>query len=362
MSSDETTPLIPQRLETDADAPADQALTVNLSDDNSLTGNATIARGDGPPKLHSVPEDEETSAMHKLGTLAVIILPFAAILIAIVLLWERAVDATDLLLLLGMHIIAGLGITVGFHRLLTHRSFETKGWVRGLLTAAGSLAIEGRPSDWVADHRRHHAYADEEGDPHSPYVGHEDGGFWSSIKGAWHAHIGWLLEEGQSSAKRFCPDLLKDRIVMRIDKQFPWFILLALVIPGVLGFVLTGGSWWGALTGAFWGGAVRIFITHHVTWSVNSICHMFGRRPFETTDKSTNNWLLAIPTLGEAWHHNHHTFPTSAFHGLRRWQKAMDPSGWVVWTLEKTGLAWNVKRVSPKQMAAKLRTPGGAGS
>ena len=144
---------------------------------------------------------------------------------------------------------------------------------------------------------------------------------------------------------------------MAVDRQFPWFILLALVIPGALGFVLTGGSWWGALTGAFWGGAVRIFITHHVTWSVNSICHMFGRRPFQSKDMSTNNWVLALPTLGEAWHHNHHTFPTSAFHGLKRWQKAMDPSGWVVWGLEKTGLAWNVKRVSDAQMAAKLKRP-----
>ncbi|MGB0872141.1 MAG: acyl-CoA desaturase [Solirubrobacterales bacterium] len=312
---------------------------------------ASLARDD-------IPELEPTSRAHHIGTLSVIILPFIAFLTAVALLWETtAVGLTDIGLLIAMHVVAGLGITVGFHRMLTHRSFETKPWLRGLLTAAGSLAIEGRPTHWVADHRRHHAYADEEGDPHSPHVGFDDHGpgFWNALRGAWHAHIGWLLEDGQTPASRFAPDLLKDRVVMSIDRQFPWFIVLALAIPAVLGFVLTGGSWWGAVTGAFWGGAVRIFITHHVTWSVNSICHMFGRRPFETKDKSTNNWLLAIPTLGEAWHHNHHAFPTSAFHGLRRWQKAMDPSGWVIWTLEKTGLAWHVKRISNAQLSAKTR-------
>ncbi|MGK2878780.1 MAG: acyl-CoA desaturase [Solirubrobacterales bacterium] len=326
-----------------------------VREDHSLTGDASELRS-VPRRDGANPEIEPTSGLHKVGTLSVIILPLIAFLTAIILLWEsKAVGAVDLSLLLFMHAVAGLGITVGFHRLFTHRSFEAKPWVRGMFAAFGSLAIEGRPTDWVADHRRHHAHSDEEGDPHSPHAGFEGGGFWNAVKGAWHAHIGWLLKEGQSSVSRFAPDLLKDRVVMAVDRQFPWFILLALVIPGALGFVLTGGSWWGALTGMFWGGAVRIFVTHHVTWSVNSICHMFGRRPFKSGDLSTNNWVLALPTLGEAWHHNHHAFPTSAFHGLKRWQKAMDPSGWVVWGLEKTGLAWNVKRVSEAQMAAKLK-------
>jgi stearoyl-CoA desaturase (delta-9 desaturase) len=329
-----------------------------VNEDHSLQGDAEVVREESPRP--EIPEVEPTSTAHMIGTLAVVVLPFLAFLVAIGLLWEtEAVGFVDIGLLVAMHVVAGIGITVGFHRLLTHRSFETKPWVRGVFTAFGSLAIEGRPTDWVADHRRHHAYADEEGDPHSPHVGHEGPGFKNAVGGAWHAHIGWLFKEGQSAAARFCPDLLKDRTVMAIDRQFPWFILLALVIPGALGFVLTGGSWWGALTGMFWGGAVRIFITHHVTWSVNSICHMFGRRPFASSDMSTNNWVLALPTLGEAWHHNHHAFPTSAFHGLKRWQKAMDPSGWVVWSLEKTGLAWNVKRVSEAQMAAKMKLPAG---
>jgi stearoyl-CoA desaturase (delta-9 desaturase) len=329
-----------------------------VREDHSLTGDASDMRAE-PRAAGLLPELEGTSRAHMVGTLLVVTLPFIAFLIAIVLLWEtRAVGAVDIGLLVLMHIVAGLGITVGFHRMLTHRSFETKPWVRGIFTAAGSLAIEGRPVHWVADHRRHHAFSDEAGDPHSPHVddkGEDYEGFWGAVRGAWHAHIGWFFAEGQTPATRFAPDLLKDRVVMRIDRQFGWFVVLALVIPGVLGLLLTGGSWWGALTGMFWGGAVRIFITHHVTWSVNSICHMFGRRPFESGDLSTNNWLLAIPTFGEAWHHNHHAFPTSAFHGLRRWQKALDPSGWVVWSLEKTGLAWNVRRVSDAQMAAKLK-------
>lgn len=325
------------------------------TEDHSLTGDASEARST-PRSAVGLIELEQTSRAHMIGTLAVIVLPFVAFVVAIGLLWQtRAVGAVDIGLLVAMHVVAGFGITVGFHRMLTHRSFEAKPWLRGTLTAFGSLAIEGRPTHWVADHRRHHAYSDEEGDPHSPHVGHGDG-FWGTLKGAWHAHIGWFLHGGQTSTARFAPDLLKDRAVMAVDRRFGWFVLLALAIPGALGFLLTGGSWWGALTGMFWGGAVRIFITHHVTWSVNSICHMFGRRPFGINDMSTNNWLLAIPTLGESWHHNHHAFPTSAFHGLKRWQKALDPSGWVVLALEKTGLIWNVRRVSEAQMAAKLKS------
>lgn len=318
---------------------------------NTQIDNVNTSEGTSVPGLVL----EDADALHKFGTLIVVTVPFLAFLIAVVLLWEKAVSAQDLFLVFFMHVIAGLGITVGFHRMLTHRSFEAKPWVKWALTSAGSLAIEGPPIKWVADHRRHHDFADEEGDPHSPYVGHEAGGFWNSLKGAWHAHIGWFFDGKVTPPQRYARDLLNDDVVLWVNRRFAWFIVAALVLPGLLGFMLSGGSWWAALTGVFWGGAVRIFITHHVTWSVNSICHMFGRRPFQSDDKSTNNWLLAIPTLGEAWHHNHHTFPTSAFHGLRRWQKALDPSGWVVWLLENTGQIWNVKRVSDSEMKKKLR-------
>ncbi|HEV7918255.1 MAG TPA: acyl-CoA desaturase [Solirubrobacterales bacterium] len=365
MSSDEPTQIpVPPAVTPARDGGRQPGSRPAASDNgNGLSRNGVGSSVSGltaPPdtvraQAEDAPEVVPNGSIHRYVTLTAIVLPFAAFIAAVVLLWEKAVHPRDLALLVGMHVLAATGITVGFHRLLTHRSFETKPWVRGTFTALGSLAIEGRPTAWVADHRRHHAFADEPGDPHSPHAGFEPG-IWGVIKGAFHAHVGWLITEGSTSVRRFAPDLLKDRVVMAIDKRFPWFIVLAFVIPAAIGFAITG-SWVGAVSAAFWAGLVRMFLTHHITWSVNSICHMFGRRPFESKDQSTNNWVLALPTMGEAWHHNHHTFPTSAFHGLKRWQKALDPSGWVVLALEKTGLAWNVKRVSAQQMAAKLRAP-----
>lgn len=297
---------------------------------------------------------QDLSTARRAGTFAVVILPFVAFLYAIYLLWGWAVGWLDLALLLGMHVVCGLGITVGYHRLLTHSSFETKPWVRGLFTIMGSLAIEGPPSGWVADHRRHHTYSDDEGDPHSPH-GYGPG-FWGGVKGAYHAHIGWMFRSRSTSVQRFAPKLLKDKAVMRIDRLFPIFIPLAILIPAVLGFVLSGGQLKAALTGAFWGGAVRIFVTHHVTWSINSICHMIGPQDFESDDESRNVWWLALVSLGESWHNGHHAFPGSAFHGLKPWQQWMDPSAWVIIALQKTGLAWNVKRPSQRRLAAKAIT------
>lgn len=300
-------------------------------------------------------EVEPNSLGHNIATLAIVIIPFIGLLIAVWLAWQSWVFTTDIVLAVTLYVFTGFGVTIGFHRLLTHRSFSTHSWLRGLFTVAGSMAIEGKPTSWVADHRRHHTHADQPGDPHSPHVGFENQGILGILKGLWHAHIGWLISEGAAKEERFVPDLLKDKTVMSVSSRFfSLYLPLSLVLPAVAGFFLTGLSWKGAVTGFIWGGLVRIFVTHHITWSVNSICHMIGRRPFETDDKSTNNWLLALPTFGEAWHHNHHAFPTSAFHGLRSWQRALDPSGWVIWWMEKLGLAWDVKRVSEEQMAKKL--------
>ncbi len=300
-------------------------------------------------------EIEPNSLGHNIATLAIIIIPFIGLLIAVWLSWQSWVFATDIALAVVLYVFTGMGVTVGFHRLLTHRSFQTYNWIRGLLTIAGSMAIEGKPTSWVADHRRHHAHADEPGDPHSPHVGYEQSGLKGTLKGFWHAHIGWLLTVGSAKEERFVPDLLKDETVMRVSRKFfSVYLPLSFILPAVAGFVLTGFRWQGALTGFVWGGLVRMLVTHHVTWSVNSVCHMFGSRPFRTPDKSTNNWLFALPTFGEGWHHNHHAFPTSAFHGLKRWQKALDPSGWAIWWMEKLGLAWDVKRVTDEQMAKKL--------
>jgi stearoyl-CoA desaturase (Delta-9 desaturase) len=249
-----------------------------------------------------------------------------------------------------VYIPTGLGITVGFHRLFTHRSFKTGPAVRAVIGALGSAAIEGPVISWVADHRKHHAFSDQEGDPHSPHVGHGEG-VWAQFKGFFHAHIGWLFIHTQrGNKKRFAPDLLKDPVVRFIDRTFLLWAAVGLAIPFGLG-VAIGGTVLAGLTGLLWGGAVRIFVLHHVTYSINSLCHMFGKRDFETTDESRNLAWLALPTLGEAWHNSHHAFPTSAVHGMKRSQ--LDPSAAVIWTLEKLGLAWDVVRITPERQAAK---------
>jgi stearoyl-CoA desaturase (delta-9 desaturase) len=211
----------------------------------------------------------------------------------------------------------------------------------------GSLAVEGSVLDWVADHRKHHAHADQEGDPHSPHVGHGSG-----LSGLWHAHAGWLLEtQGQADWKKYAPDLYEDPKMRRIGRRFPLLVLVSLLVPTAAGFVLHGFTLGGALRGYVWGGLVRIFFVHHVTWSINSICHFFGRRRFAIEDQSTNVGWLSLVSLGESWHHNHHAFPRSAYHGLRWWE--IDLSGWLISGLERVGLAWNVVRITPERQRQK---------
>jgi stearoyl-CoA desaturase (delta-9 desaturase) len=206
---------------------------------------------------------------------------------------------------------------------------------------------------WVADHRKHHAFSDQEGDPHSPHVGHGTG--WSgALRGLFHAHVGWLFIHTERGLKsRYAPDLLKDPIVSFINRTFVLWVAAGLIVPFLLGWAI-GGSLATALTGLLWGGAVRMLVLHHATYSINSLCHFFGRRRFATDDESRNVWWLSFFTFGEAWHNNHHAFPTSARHGLSRWN--FDPSAWVIWALEKTGLAWDVVRIPPERQAARLAT------
>jgi len=284
----------------------------------------------------------------RYANLAGVIVPFVGILLAIVLLWNSWVDGIDLAIFAAMYLVTAGGITVGFHRLLTHRAFQTKPWLGYTFAVAGSLSVQGSVLDWVADHRKHHAHTDEEGDPHSPHVGHGSG--W---RGLWHAHTGWLTEtQGQADWKKYAKDLYEDPIMKRIGKGFPLLVLVSLLIPTVLGYVLHGFTLEGAIRGYIWGGLVRIFLVHHVTWSVNSICHFFGTRRFDLEDKSTNVAWLAIPSLGESWHHNHHAFPRSAQHGLKWYE--VDPSAAFIRGLEKVGLAWDVVRIAPERQAAKL--------
>jgi stearoyl-CoA desaturase (Delta-9 desaturase) len=291
---------------------------------------------------------------HRNANLFAVILPFAAFVAAIVLLWNRAVNATDLALFAGFYVFTGLGITVGYHRLFTHRSFETSRPMRLLFAIMGSMAIEGSVITWVADHRKHHVFSDEEGDPHSPHVDRKPGVL-GALHGLWHAHVGWMLSDshGRASARRFAPDLMKDKGLRWVNRTFFFWVYLTLALPGVLGFLLSGFTLAGFLTGFLWGGLVRVFMLHHVTWSINSVCHFFGRRRFDVEDESRNVFWLSLPSLGESWHHNHHAFPTSAFHGLRPLERLADPSGLVIATLEKLGLVWDVVRVAPERQASK---------
>jgi len=288
---------------------------------------------------------------HRNVNIAAVIVPFLAFVAAIPLLWNRLVGPADLVILAVVYLATALGITVGFHRMLTHRAFETYRPLKYLLAVLGSMAVQGDVIAWVSDHRKHHAFTDEEGDPHSPHVGHGAGAL-AGLRGLWHAHVGWLFEHHSGAqARRFAPDLLEDRGMRLISKQFVPIVLLSLLVPFALGYAATG-ELGGGLTALVWGGLVRIFLVHHVTWSINSICHFFGRRRFDTDDESTNVAWLAVPSLGESWHHNHHAFPRSAVHGLRWWE--VDVSGLIIRAMQRLGLAWNVIRITPERQQAKL--------
>jgi stearoyl-CoA desaturase (Delta-9 desaturase) len=265
--------------------------------------------------------------------------------------WGGALHWHDLVVFAVTYVLTGLGVTVGFHRLFTHRSLSTYPFVRGVLAALGSAAVEGPVIEWVANHRMHHAYSDREGDPHSPHVGH--GGGWSgALRGLAHAHLGWVFGmAGVASEQRYACDLLADPVVSFVDRTFVVWVLAGLALPFGLGVALTG-SVIGGLTGLLWGGAVRIFCLHHATFSINSLCHFFGRKAYATDDESRNLAWLAIPTLGEAWHNNHHAFPTAASHGHGRSQ--LDPSAGVIWALERCGLAWDVVRIPPARRTARI--------
>jgi len=294
------------------------------------------------------PVEHET--FHRLVTGTVTVLPMALLVLAGWQVWNSLLHWHDLIVFVSVYALTGLGITVGFHRLFTHRSFETGNVMRALLAALGSAAVEGPVTAWVADHRKHHAFSDEEGDPHSPHVGH-GGGLKGTLKGLYHAHMGWLFIHTQRGNKeRYAPDLLKDPVISFIDRTFVLWVAIGLLVPFLLG-LLIGGTLTAGLTGMLWGGAVRVFFLHHLTYSINSLCHVFGRRQFDTGDHSRNLAWLAPFTFGEAWHNNHHAFPTSAFHGLRSWQ--IDPSALVIRALERMGLAWNVVRVSRERQRAK---------
>jgi stearoyl-CoA desaturase (Delta-9 desaturase) len=307
----------------------------------------------GPAPEGPTPEEIQEPVMENLDRAITGLITFVPPLLLVLAgwqMWNHELRWRDIAILAIMYLPIGLGVTVGFHRMLTHRSFKTSPTLRGVLTVLGTMAIEGPVISWVADHRKHHAYSDRLGDPHSPHVDH-GGGWRGSLRGLLHAHVGWLFDHQQRGAReRFAPDLLADPVVSFVDKTFLLWSLLGLAIPFGLGY-LFGGTLAAGLEGMLWGGGVRMFLLHHVTYSINSLCHFFGERRFATEDHSRNLRWLAPFSLGEAWHNNHHAFPTSAFHGMGR--DELDISGLTISLLERLGLVWDVQRVGASKQAAK---------
>jgi stearoyl-CoA desaturase (delta-9 desaturase) len=288
--------------------------------------------------------------LDRIANATVTVLPALGLAGAAWQLWGNALHWQDLVVFATTMTLAGFGVTLGFHRLFTHRSFATTPWMRALLAILGSAAVEGPVIEWVAYHRRHHAFSDRVGDPHSPHVGHPPG-LLGALQGLFHAHVGWVVfSDEPADEDRYAPDLLADRAIRFIDRTFVVWLVAGLAFAFGLGVALTG-TVAGGLTGLLWGGAVRIFVLHHITFSINSLCHFFGRRAYDTHDESGNLAWLAPFSFGEAWHNNHHAFPTSAAHGLGRWE--VDPTKLVIYGLEKVGLAWDVVRISPARRAAR---------
>jgi stearoyl-CoA desaturase (Delta-9 desaturase) len=288
-----------------------------------------------------------------IATYLFILGPFVALVAAVPLAWGWGLGWVDIALAVVFYTVTCLGVTVGFHRYFTHRSFKARRPLRVALAIVGSMALQGPITHWVADHRRHHAFSDRDGDPHSPWA------FGTSpialVKGFWHAHMGWVFDRNLTNAERFAPDLLADRDIARVHRQFGLWTAVTLFTPAVLGGLLTW-SWWGAVTAFFWAGLVRVSFLHHVTWSVNSVCHMIGSRPFAARDKSANFWPLAILSMGESWHNLHHADPTCARHGVRRGQ--IDISARLIWILEKFGWATDVRWPTERRLDTLERRSG----
>jgi stearoyl-CoA desaturase (delta-9 desaturase) len=320
-------------------------MTPDTSCDNESTSNSSgVTAGSTMFKLKAV-------------NLAAVLIPFIGVVVAVVLLWGTAFNWIYLGIFGLMYFLTSIGITIGYHRLFTHRSFKTYKPVVAILAALGSMAVEGPVLQWVADHRRHHQHSDEDGDPHSPHL--HGTGIWHAIQGMWHSHMGWMLRPHLQGSMRYIGDLRKDKLVRRMSKQFPMWVLIGLVIPAVLGGLLTW-SWMGILLGFIWGGLVRIFLVHHMTWSINSVCHIWGTTPFDTHDHSRNNVIMGVFAMGEGWHNNHHAFQSSARHGLRWWE--LDFSYMIIWVMSKIGLAYDIRvptkdRITTKLKAGRVTSP-----
>jgi stearoyl-CoA desaturase (delta-9 desaturase) len=324
-----------------------------------MTAVPAASTSTSPPAVERRPPEPITLGTRPTGNDVVVkvfvVVPFLALLATLPFAWGWGLTALDAALAAGFYLVTLTGITVGYHRHFTHRSFKAVRPVRIILAVLGSMALQGPLITWVADHRRHHAFSDVEGDPHSPWR------YGTSVrgltKGLFYSHLGWLFHRELSNRARFAPDLEADPAIQRVDRLFPMLVAVSMLTPAALGGLITW-SWQGALTAFFWAGLVRVGLLHHVTWSINSVCHVFGDRPFAVRDgdKAANFWPLAVLSFGESWHNLHHAEPTSARHGALRGQ--VDPTARVIWVLEKLGWVYDVRWPKPERLAAKLIAAG----
>ncbi|KPM57523.1 acyl-CoA desaturase [Frankia sp. CcI49] len=322
---------------------------VSVADGDQRSASAGLPAPEQPGERHTaMPGSAARARGEQVVLLATILVPFAALVAAVPLLWGRWISWRDVVLAAVMYAITGHGVTIGFHRYFTHRGFKTSRPVRAALAIAGNMAIEGPVIRWVADHRRHHAFSDAEGDPHSPW--RYGTGPVALARGLWHSHIGWLFDVEQTDQRRYAPDLLDDPMIVRISHSFALCAFVSLAVPPLVGG-LWGGSFEAAVQAFFWASLVRVALLHHVTWSVNSICHVLGSRPYRSRDRSGNVWPLALLSMGESWHNLHHAEPTSARHGVRPWQ--VDTSFYGIKLLETLRLVWDVRWPDPERLAGK---------
>lgn len=322
----------------DPHSQAKGSTSARSEDEGAGVGRAVLARQ--IPKASLVSFHPKVVAAHRRNSLLMAAPGILGALLAPVYIWWLGFTAVDLLLFLGMYwLTLGLGLSVGYHRHFTHASFKTYAPIRWFMAACGSMGAQGSLTYWVAIHRRHHEYSDAEGDPHSPNLhGNRLG---DSLRGLWHGHYGWSLRYGLPNAMHYCPDIVREPYLMAVNRHYRAYVLAGLLLPAAIGGLVTG-TWQGALGGLLWGGMVRLFVSSNSTWALNSICHRFGTRAHDTKDQSGNVGWLALPTLGESWHNNHHAFPTAAAHGQRWWQ--IDLNYGLIWLLEKLRLAGNVQR------------------
>ncbi|MFD0560525.1 stearoyl-CoA desaturase (delta-9 desaturase) [Stackebrandtia endophytica] len=314
----------------------------------SVPSSTDSAIGERAPKPLTVGR-QSTGTL--IGLWFIVVGPFLALAAAVPMVWGWGISWADLAIAVLLYNISGFGVTIGFHRYFTHGGFKAKRWLRVSLAVAGSLAVQGSVIQWVADHRRHHAFSDREGDPHSPW--RYGTSFGALVKGMFHAHVGWMFNRELSNQERFAPDLVADKDIRRVDALFPLIFAVSLLAPTVAGWLFTM-TWQGALTGFIWGGLIRIGLLLHTTWAINSVCHVYGERPFATRDgdKASNFWPLALLSMGESWHNLHHSDPTCARHGVMRGQ--IDTSARLIWVFEKFGWAYDVRWPNRERLGKKM--------